>query len=109
MADFTIGQNDLLPIISAVLTNESGTPVNLTGATVSFHMSAANGTPKVNEAAVIDSPAAGTVHYDWAVGDTDEAGLFDAEWEVIFTTGTKPLTFPNTATKISVQVTEELA
>ena len=108
MTDFTVGQGDLLPAISAQLVDENGDPVDLTDATCKFHMSK-GGVVKVDAAATIVTPATGIVRYDWVTADTDEAGEYDAEWEVTYTTGTKPLTFPNTATKLSILVTSELA
>lgn len=109
MADFTIGQDDLLPIIAATLKDEQGAAVDLTGASCKFHMGIAGSPAKINATAVIDVAASGTVHYVWASGDTDTPGTYEAEWEVTYTAGSKPITFPNTATKISILVTEQIA
>lgn len=109
MADFTIGEDDILPAIAATLKDELGVAVNLTGATVKFHMGIAGQAPKINAAATVDNAASGTVHYDWVSGDTDTPGTYEAEWEVTYTVGTKIITFPNTATKISILVTEQIA
>jgi hypothetical protein len=43
--------------------------------------------------AVLDA-ANGDVSYQWQAGDTDEPGMFEAEWEVTFGDGTIE-TFPN--------------
>src|SRR5678810_810097 len=101
MADFTISAGDLLPVIQAQLVDENGDPVSLASATVKFHMKQGALTPKVNAVATIVDAPTGMVKYDWVTADTDTAGEYDAEFEVTFTAGTKPLTFPNTATKIS--------
>lgn len=83
-----IKQNDTQPSISATLT-EDGVAVDITGATVTFVMrpratrcQPASGAPKVEAAAVVVNAAAGQVRYDWAVGDTDTEGQFDAEFKV---------------------------
>lgn len=109
MADFTIGQEDLLPAIAATLKDETGTAVNLTGATVKFHMAIPGSSAKVNASGTVDSAPAGTVHYDWTDGDTDTPGSYEAEWEVTYTSGSKVITFPNTTAKISILITEQLA
>lgn len=108
MPDFTIGQNDLLPSIEATLVDENSAPVSLSSATLKFHMGISGQALKVNASATIVDPALGTVRYDWTDGDTDTAGTYEAEWEVTYTAGTKPLTFPNTTAKLSILITEEL-
>jgi len=47
----------------------------------------------VDAEADILSAVDGTVEYRWAVGDTDLAGEYQAEWEVLWSDGT-PETFP---------------
>ena len=88
-------RDDLLPVVESTATI-SGTPVNLTGATnprfLMRLMSAADqSTPKVDAAATIVTPSAGTLRYDWSGSDTDTAGIYSAEFEVMI--GGKPRTF----------------
>lgn len=106
MADFEIGQNDTLPVIDATLT-ANGEPVDLTGASVAFHMKVGS-TVKVNAAASIITATEGTVRYAWQSGDTDTPTEYEAEFEVTFSGGQK-LTFPHTERKITIKVNQELA
>jgi hypothetical protein len=60
-----------------------GTPFDLTGSSVKFKMRAeGSSTLKVDSAATIVSPTAGTVRYDWASADVDTGGEFFGWWEV---------------------------
>ena len=85
---FSIKQNDSSPAIVYILSDDSG-PVNLTGATVWFHM----GTGLSALAVVVDA-LAGKVSYSWAAEDTARAGFFRAEFEAIYADGSKE-TYPN--------------
>lgn len=92
--EFFIKSGDLLPFLDATLTDANGDPVDLTGATVVFHMGPRRADPAtVTGAATILSAVEGTVRYAWQAGDTDEVGTFRAEFEVAI--AGKPLTFPN--------------
>jgi hypothetical protein len=109
VATFQIKRNDLLPEIVATCLDADGAPVDLTGATgVEFHMKAAEaGSPKVDAAGTIVDAATGVVKYSWTGSDTDTAGTYSAEFEVMFT-GSKQMTFPNFE-NITITITEDLS
>ena len=98
---YDLKQGDTKPSLSAQLLS-NGSAVDLTGATVKFHM----GTT-VDVSAVIVDAATGNVRYDPATAHTVTAGIFKAEFEVTFSDGTIE-TFPNDGF-IYVRITEEVA
>jgi transcriptional/translational regulatory protein YebC/TACO1 len=85
-------RNDTRDNIKATLSNESG-PVDLTGATVRFLMSK-RGVIKVDRPAQIQDSTNGIVWMVFEQGDTNETGLFQAEFEVTFSDA-RIETFPN--------------
>lgn len=106
MTTFNIKQNDTRPALLATLKAADGTPVNLTGADVRFHMRGTAGV-EVDAPADILDPEAGIVRYIWQAGDTDKAGVFDAEMEVTYSDGGVE-SFPNNS-NWRITVTAELA
>lgn len=97
---FEIKQGDRRPLFVVVLKDDIGEPsesiVNLTTAgTAVFNMRAADGgAVKVSRgAATITNAAGGEVTYAWGTADTNTAGEFEAEVEIIWNDG-KPETFP---------------
>lgn len=105
---FSIKRNDTSPAISRTLLDSAGDAINLTGATVRFHLKDKAGVVKVDAAAVIvGDPLLGVVQYDWIAADTDTAGNFKAEFEVTYADSTIE-TFPNNE-HIEVVITEDLA
>lgn len=106
MSTFQIRRNDTAPPIEATLTADDAA-VDLTGATVRFHMQDTSGTVKVDAAADLVVAASGTVKYDWTADDTDSGGWFKAEWEVTFSDGTIR-TFPNPG-YTNVRITGDIA
>jgi hypothetical protein len=92
---FRVKRNDTEPDVDYTLTDEDGAAVNLAGADVQFHMRFAfDNTVKVDEPATVADEAAGEVRYEWQQGDTDQAGVFEAEFEVTFSDG-EVRTYPN--------------
>ena len=90
---FEIKRNDLRPRFRVTL-KSNGDPVDLTAATSAFFIMKTGSTIKVNRGAMtfIDRPA-GVVEYAWSSGNTDTAGTYNCEVEVLW--GTDPQTFPS--------------
>lgn len=89
MTDIYVKQHDVGGVVRATLYNADGTPLDLTGATVSFIVASKprGGSQLLKNAATVASAVDGTVTYTWQAGDTDIAGTFFAEWEVVYGTG----------------------
>lgn len=106
---FYIKRNDTRPEINIIVIDESsGNPLNLTGATATFSMKKAGASaPKITRAAAqIADAAAGKVKYSWATGDTNDPGIYRAEFEVTFSGGGKA-TFPGDG-YIEVHILEDV-
>lgn len=88
----TLKRNDTKVNLKATLSNESG-PVDLTGCSVRFIMSQRK-TVKVDKTALIQEGATGLVWVVFEQENTNEAGTFQAEFEVTFPDERKE-TFPN--------------
>jgi hypothetical protein len=92
---FYVKQNDTSPAMLATLQDADGNAVNVTGATVRFHMRAVGSTQVVvDEAATIVTALDGLVRYDWQAADTDTIGSYQAEFEVTYADASVE-TFPN--------------
>lgn len=94
-SDFYWKAHDTAPTIQVQLKDSTGTPVNVTGASVKFIMkSAGGGSPKVNASgAIVDGPT-GIVSYTPIGTDTDTAGTYNVEWQITYGGGAKQ-TFPD--------------
>lgn len=109
MADFTIGQGDVLPVLNDTLTYTDGTAVNLAGCTVRIIVRALTGVnPIINTTTgvTIVNAAAGQVSYTFTANDTALAGQYLAKWQVTFTGG-QIQQFP-TIGEIEITVEENL-
>ena len=104
---FYIKQNDTAPIIQGAAKTRAGEAIDVTGATVRFHMNVQGGANKVDGAGAVVNGAGGVMKYEWAPGDTDTIGTFDAEFEVTYSDG-KIESFPNDG-HITIVVTDDLA
>lgn len=103
---FSIKQNDTSPSLQATLKDAALNPVDLTGATVRFHMKSLEGVVKVDAAMTVTDGTGGVVQYDWQSGDTDTVGSYYVEFEVTYTDNSVE-TFPNNGSKV-VSVVREL-
>lgn len=105
---FYIKQNDTSPAIQATLKDVDGNVVDLSGATVRFHMRKQGATTaKVDAAATIVDDIGGVVRYNWTSANTDTVGTYQAEFEVTYSDETVE-TFPN-ATYLKVKVVDDIA
>ena len=105
---FTIKQNDTSPAMLATLKDADDNPVDLTGASIRFHMRKVGSTTvKVDADATIVDDDGGQVRYTWVAADTDTVGAYQAEFEVTFTGGGIE-TFPNNGF-ILVEITDDIA
>lgn len=92
---FYVKQNDTSPSMLATLQDADGNAVDITGATVRFHMrKIGRADVVVDAAAAIVTPISGLVRYDWIADDTSEIGSYQAEFEVTYADASIE-TFPN--------------
>ena len=106
MPDFYLKRNDTKEPIQATLSDQAG-PVDLSGATVRFHMKDRRGVVVVDADAEVVTAASGVVRYQWQAEDTEAAGDFYAEWEVTFASGAVQ-TFPN-ENDIGIRIAADVA
>lgn len=108
MADFTIKRGDTSPVLYQTIKDYTGSPVDLTGATVTFVMRSTAGiAPTTNASATLLSPnTAGNVSYTWTAQDTAAAGTFMGEFHVTLSGGAK-MTWPATG-YLEVTIEEDL-
>lgn len=104
---FKIKQNDTSPALQATLKDASLSVINLTGATVRFHMKSVGGTVKIDAPMDIISALGGVVRYDWQAGDTDTVDTYYIEFEVTYVDSSVE-TFPNDGSDV-LNVVRELS
>lgn len=87
MADFSIGQGNRRPVLTATLT-QSGEALDLTGASgVVFRGVLQNGTTAFTGSCTITGASTGDVSYTWGANDTAIPGLYVCEFVVTWSTG----------------------
>lgn len=92
--DFLIGEGSLLPALTYSLTNEDGSPVDLTNTlSVDFIMSDLSGAIVINEATTITDKSTGAGTYEWQGTDTQTAGMYRGRFVVNWNNGDTQL-FP---------------
>jgi len=103
-----IKRNDTYPTLE-VTVYKDGTPLDLTGATVTFHMVNSAGVAKItNAAATVEAPATdGKISYTWTASDTDTVGAFRAEFELTLA-GSEKLSVPQNEAFITVNILPDL-
>ena len=104
--DVTIKRGDTRNCIKAILKDSAGSPVDLTGCEVKFHMAPLCRPATISRAVYIQDVATGEVWVVWAPGETDIAGVYRAEFEVVHEDGRRE-TYPNTG-YISIQILNDL-
>lgn len=102
-ATISVKRGDRKPAVTWVALDSAGKRVDLTGATASFRMMEPVTGCTIVGAATIPSTKTGNLRYDWALGDTDFAGTYEAEFLVTFPNATT-WTFPTVG---SIPITVE--
>ena len=105
---FFIKRNDDQPTLDVALRDDKNRPVDVTGASVVFHMrNTADDTTKISGASVtVLAASKGEVRYSWTTTNTNTDGNFEAEFQVTFSDGGVQ-TFPNDG-YIDVIITEDV-
>jgi hypothetical protein len=99
--------HDTRTAVKATLKSPSGSPVDLTGATVKFIMSKYNGAVLVNREADVLDAVNGIVCFVFVTEETTKSGMMKAEFEVTYL-DTSVETFPNSG-YISINFEADLA
>lgn len=91
-----IGQGDTSPALTAFLSHNADTDLDITGATVTFTMRDADENTIIDAASCSIVSATGDVEilYTWQDGDTDTTGIFDGRFTVTYPDGYVE-SFPN--------------
>lgn len=104
---FYVKQNDTSPYMLATLKDANEAAVDITAASVRFHMRPVGSTTvTVDAAAVIVDAENGIVRYEWDAADTDTVGSYQAEFEVTYLEGDIE-TFPNNG-YIRVEIIDDI-
>jgi L-aminopeptidase/D-esterase-like protein len=108
MTTVTVKQGDTSPIIQNTLTDADGNAVDVTGATIRFHMfDRRTGEESIDAAGAIVTATSGIVKYTWQAGDTATVGAYNYEWEVTYSDATVG-TFPTSGYNLVI-IEDDLA
>ena len=99
-----IKQGDTRHAIRATLKTINGVPIDLTGAHIEFKMSSRYVGTLISREAVYEGN--GKVHFVFENGETDKAGMYDAEFQVTHSDG-RVETFPHSG-KIQVYIEKRI-
>lgn len=109
---FTIKRNDTLPALQICLIDrgclggkESYSLSGVTGVTFTMVSDCSEYKIFAKTASIISS-SAGTIQYDWEVGDTNEAGDFKGEFQLLYSDGNK-MSVPQNG-QISIHIPKDL-
>lgn len=105
---FHIKQNDTRPVLEIFLRDDKDRAVDITGATVVFHMrdSADNSAVVSSGSVTVVSAVNGRVSYSWASANTATAMVAQGEFQVTFVSGDVE-TFPNDG-YIKIVITDDV-
>ena len=87
---FEIMEDDTDPAVEGIVKDGFDSPVNLTGATVTFKMRLAPaGAVKIAAGTMgaVGDATLGRQKYSWAASDTDTPGTYEAQVKVVFANG----------------------
>jgi hypothetical protein len=95
MSQFFLEINDREPTLSANLTAEDGSYLNLSGASVQLIYQKKNrAEPPITGTATIAGAISGYVTYAWSTTDTTGKGVFYGKWRATLSNG-KKISVPN--------------
>lgn len=98
-------RNDTLPNLDVTLTDSNGAAIDLTDSTVTFTMVDATDITSQQvteqECLILSGQGTGMVRYLWDSEDTNTAGAYLAQFEIIYDSGGK-LTVPTTDSLVIV-------
>jgi hypothetical protein len=103
MPDRVIKRHDTAQQPQVRLLDETGAEITLTGATVTYTLTnIETGVVKVNRGTAVlrdQGTNTGEVYYQLVSGDVDTVGLYQEEWEVVYSGGARE-TFPVGAVQV---------
>lgn len=92
---FYLKGGDTAPNLEAVLSDATGTPIDLTSAAAEIRIRRPRSTETIlREPVTITTPENGSVRYNWDTTDTAKSGRYRLDFVVEYPTGDQE-TFPN--------------